>query len=73
MVCCSCFLDLCLMRDWDDDAIVAPVGVLHNWFWWWGFLSLDRASFLRVWAKQPVSRTLLWSFVVGASVDNKHA
>ena len=57
-----------LISDCDDDAIVAPVGVLHSWFWWWGFRSLDRASSLRVWEVQPVSSTLFW-FVVGVMLS----
>ena len=61
------------MRDWDNDDIVESVGVLHNWFWRWVVQFLDRASSLRVWAVQPVSRTLLWSIVVGMSVEDKHA
>ena len=61
------------MRDWDDDAIVALVDVLHNWLWWCVVWFSDGASSLRVWAVQPVPRTLLWSIVVSVSVDNKHA
>ena len=61
------------MREWEEEAMVALVGMLHNWLWWLEVRLSDGASSWRVCEEQPVSRTLFWFVVVGRLVGDKQA